>query len=189
MSKWKRFFLRWVLLSLVITGLMYGELLIESKFGYVEEERVSMDTSAILKRVPEVKITEADRALLEELSQCAAVRKLKDGEELAALSDEETASVLKTCLSEQEMETACVSGSSQGNAALEWFREKDEVFLLAAPQGDADCFKAYGKKASLSGGTLYENWDNKGAMETAFRRRWLAWIWRGLNRGESAPYG
>ena len=167
--------------------LISGALMAEERLGYVEEETVSLNTPAILEKIPEMRISRADRTLLKELSQCAVVAELPDGGEIPVSENGEVSAALGDYLSGKEMESARVSlyGPKDNEILrLEWTEEEDRPFCLERRRiwNETHYYKVCGVKAFLSGGTIYENWDNTGAKETAVRRRWFAWIWEGPNR-------
>lgn len=183
---WKKRIRKIAILYLIFVVFFYVVLLVENRFGYVKEEVVSLNTPAILEQVPEIEITDADRSMMEKLSQYAAATGLPDGGETAVLENGEVSAIVGECLSREEMASALVGTYSDGNRnilSLYWKQENDmPVYLEMTRRGSkANYYKETGEKGFLSGGSIYKNWDNTGAMETAVRRRWFAWIWEGLN--------
>lgn len=184
---WKKRVRKAAVWYLIFVVLFYVVLLVENQFGYMEKEVVSLNTPAILEEVPEIKITRADRSLLKSLSQCATVTELPEGGDITVLENEELTRIVEEYLSGEELESSSVriDFDENGNTlGLYWEREnKMPTYLeMTYRETEVHYYKTTGKKGFLSGGSIYENWDNAGAMETAVRRRWFAWIWEGLNR-------
>ena len=182
---WKKRIRKIAIWYLIFVVLAYAVLLIENRFGYVEEEVVSLNTPVILEQVPEVRITRADRSLMEKLFQYAEVE-LPNGGETAVLENGEISAIVEECLNQEEMASALISiyfDDNRNILSLYWEQKNHMPVYLEMTRGGSEInyYKTTGKKGFLSGGSIYENWDNTGAMETAVRRRWLAWIWEGLN--------
>ena len=74
-------------IALVLLLILLGiEVCMEMRYSCDEAVVTSENTEAILRRVPEVEITEGDRDLVEAFSRCAAVRKLLESGESGDLS-------------------------------------------------------------------------------------------------------
>lgn len=164
-------------LLLVLLGV---ELCMEIWYPGEEVAVVSKDTESILRRTPEVEITEGDRAMVETLSQCAAVQELLESGESGDLPAAEYPELMEAadgCLPPESAATVIVSAIFyEGNPSLyvNWTDGGNHRLVLAKERGSAE--EAYYKLYSAGRKHVYENWDNERAQKTVVRRRWFAWL-------------
>ena len=130
------------------------EIYMESHFQYREGYIASEDTASILREVPEVEITEEDRALMAKVVALPSVRELLESGGAGTIS------------AAGDPEVAGAAGEDLG-----WMDGERTYFLETAGDG-AGYYKFYSPKQ----GTSYDNWDNERAQQVKVRRRWLAWL-------------
>ena len=161
------------------------EIYMESHFQYREGYIASEDTASILREVPEVEITEEDRALMAKVVALPSVRELLERGEVGSLADggagtisaagdPEVAEAAGEHLSGESARSLDVSVTSYEDGAvvdLGWMDGERTFFLETAGDG-AGYYKFYSPKQ----GTSYDNWDNERAQQVKVRRRWLAWL-------------
>lgn len=172
------------LLAVLLVALLGVEAYMEIHFGCHELSVVSTDTGKILRRVPEVSITEEDRALMAELLAVPSVRALVESGEsgtVFAREDPEVKDAAGKYLGEESAEDLNVNAGfyEDGHVVyLGWMDEEEQIFCFQMkPEGDgAEYYKLYSPKR----GTSYENWDNERARKSEVHRRWLAWLRDGL---------
>lgn len=170
-----------LVLLLVLLGV---ELCMELRYPCKEAAVVSKDTEAILRRAPEVEITEEDRAMVEDLSQCAVVQSLLEGGEngdLSATEDPELMAAADRHLPPESAATVVVSAIFyEGNPSLyvNWQDSGGHRFSFERARDGVEWnfYKLYAPKRKV----LYENWDNEQVQKSVVRRRWLAWLWDDL---------
>lgn len=164
-------------LLLILLGI---EICMESRYSCVELAVTSKNTETILRRAPEVKITEADRAMVEAFSRCAALREmLESGEniDLSAVDDSELMEVADQYLSPESAATVTVSAifyEERPSLLVNWTDGEGHLLMLQKKQDGAE--EEYYKLYRTDGKNLYENWDNERAQKSILRRRWLAWL-------------
>lgn len=167
--------------ALVLLLILLGvELCMELRYPSDEIAVTSKDTESILRRTPEVEITEEDRAMVEAFSSCAAVQKLlENGEngDLSAAEDPELMAAAERYISPESAATVLVSAlfdEESPSLYVNWQNSDGHRFFLEENrQGNERTYcKIYAPKRKLS----YENWDNERAQKSVVRRRWLAWL-------------
>lgn len=164
-------------LLLILLGI---EVCMEMRYPCKEIVVASRDTEAILRRAPEVVITEEDRATVEDLSQCAAVQELLESGEnrdLPAADDPELMAAADRHLSPESAATVVVSAIFyEGNPSLyvNWTDSGGHMIVLERKSGGAE--SEYYKLCRAGRRSTYENWDNERAQKSVVRRRWLAWL-------------
>ena len=170
-----------IALLLVLLGL---EACMELRYPCDEISVVSKDTEKILRRTPEVSITEEDRTLMAELLEVPSVRELVESGEngdVFAKEDPEVKDIAGKYLGEESAEDLNVSALfyEDGHAVFLGWRDGKRIFYLQLrPEGDgAEYYKLYSPKP---GKNSYENWDNERAQKCVVRRRWFAWLRDGL---------
>ena len=180
---WKKLLKQiFTVLLLVLLGV---EVCMELRYTCNELSVVSTDTEKILRRTPEVVITEEDKALLEELLAVPSVQALVESGEngdVFAKENPEVKDVAEKYLGEENAENLNVSAlfSEDGHVVfLGWMDEKERIFYLQMkPEGDGtEYYKLYAPKP---GKNSYENWDNERAQKSEVHRRWLAWLRDGM---------
>lgn len=181
MTDWKKLF-RWFLtvLLLVLLGL---EVYMELRYPCDEIFVTSTNTEKILRRTPEVVITEEDKALMEELLAVPSVQRLlESGEngEIYVAEDPNAVGIVKKYLSGESAESLNISALfyEDGHAVSLGWRDGKEIFCLQqTPERDgAEYYKLYAPKR----GNSYENWDNERARKSEVHRRWFAWLRDGM---------
>lgn len=164
-----------LVLLLVLLGV---ELCMEIRYPCKELAVTSKDTEAILRRTPEVVITEEDRATVEDLSQCAVVQSLLEGGENGDLSAADHPELMEAAdrhLSPESAATVVMSAIFyEGNPSLyvNWTDGGGHTLVLEKERDGGEYYKLYGAGRKYT----YENWDNARAQKTVVRRRWLAWL-------------
>lgn len=166
-----------LVLLLILLGV---EIHMEMRYPCDELVVTSKNTESILRRAPEVEITEDDRAMVEEFSQCAAVQELlgsgENGDlsaaehpELMAAADrylppESAATVEVSAIFYEGSPSLNINWTDGGGHMLVLVKERDSV--------EEEYYKLYraGRK------NIYENWNNERARKTAVRRRWFSWL-------------
>lgn len=181
---WKKL-LKGILMVLVLLSLGV-EVCMELRYPCDELSITSTDTEKILRRVPEVSITEEDRALMAELLAVPSVRALLKGGEngdVYASENPEVAAAAEKYLNEESAGSLNVSAvfSEDGSVVFAGWREKKSVFYLQAGPEEGAYYKLYSPKR----GTSYENWDNERAQKSEVHRRWLAWLRDGMWKDEA----
>lgn len=171
--------LKGIVLALLLI-LLGVEVSMEIRYSCNEVVVTSENTEAILRRVPEVEITEDDRAMVEDLSQCAAVQELLESGEngdLSAADDPELMEAADRHLSPESAATVVVSAifyEENPSLYVNWTDGGGHMMVLGKERDGAgsEYYKLYrtGKKR------VYENWDNERAQKSVIRRRWLAWL-------------
>lgn len=166
-----------LVLLLILLGV---EVYMETRYSCDEAAVTSKNTEAILRRVPEVEITEEDRVIVEDLSQCAAVQELLGSGENRDLSAAENPGLMAAADQNFPPESAATVVVSaifyEGSPSLyvNWTDGGGHWMVLGKERDGAEgeYYKLYraGRK------TIYENWDNERAQKTVVRRRWLAWL-------------
>lgn len=164
-----------LVLLLVLLGV---GLCMEIRYPCKELAVTSKDTEVILRRTPEVVITEEDRATVEDLSQCAVVQSLLEGGENGDLSAADYPELMEAAdrhLSPESAATVVVSAIFyEGNPSLyvNWTDGGGHTLVLGKGRDDEEYYKLYraGRK------NTYENWDNERAQKSVIRRRWLGWL-------------
>lgn len=164
-------------LFLILLGV---EVSMEIQYSCNEVVVTSENTEAILRRVPEVEITEEDRVMVEDLSQCAAVQELLESGEngdLSAADDPELMEAADRHLSPESAATVMVSAIFyEGGPSLyiNWTDGGGHMVVLGKERNSAE--EEYYKLYHIRRKGIYENWDNARAQKTVVRRRWLAWL-------------
>lgn len=179
---WKTVFKRvLIVLLLVLLGV---EVCMELRYPCDELSVTSKNTEKILRRTPEVVITEEDRALMVELMELSSVKELLESGEsgtVFAKEDPEVKDIAGKYLGEESAEDLNVNASfyEDGHVVyLGWMDEEEQIFCFQMePEGDgAEYYKLYAPKR----GRTYENWDNERAQKSEVHRRWLAWLRDGM---------
>lgn len=172
-------------LLLVLLGL---EVCMELRYPCDELVVASKDTETILRQVPEVVVTEEDKALLAELLEVPSVRELVEGGEngdVFAKENPEVKNVAEKYLGAESAENLNVGLSfyEGGYAVFLGWKDGKQIFCLQMKsEGDgAEYYKLYAPKP---GKTSYENWDNERAQKTEVHRRWFAWLRDGMWKDE-----
>lgn len=170
-----------IALLVVLLGL---EACMELRYSCDELSVTSKDTEKILRRTPEVFITEEDRALMAELLEVPSVQALVEGGEngdVFAKEDPEVKDVAGKYLGGESAENLNVSAlfyEDGHEVFLGWRDGKQIFFLQMKPEGDgAEYYKLYSPKP---GKTSYENWGNERAQKSEVHRRWFAWLRDGM---------
>ena len=164
-----------LVLLLVLLGV---ELCMEIRYPCKETAVVSKDTEAILRRTPEVEITEEDRATVEDLSQCAVVQSLLESGEngdLPAADHPELMEAADRHLSPESAATVVVSAMFyEGSPSLyvNWTDGGGHTLILGRERDGEEYYKLYG----AGGKYTCENWNNERAQKSVVRRRWLGWL-------------
>lgn len=177
---WKKRLKRFLtVLLLVLLGV---EVCMELRYPCDELSVTSKDTEKILRRVPEVSITEEDKALMAELMELSSVKELlKSGESgtVFAREDPGVKSTAGKYLGEESAEDLNVNASfyeDEHVVYLGWVDEEEQKFYLQEGPEEGAYYKLYSPKR----GRTYENWDNERAQKSEVHRRWLAWLRDGL---------
>lgn len=168
-----------VILALLLI-LLGVEIHMETRYHCDEAVVTSKDTESILRRAPEVEVTEEDRTMVEDFFQCAAVQELLESGgngDLPAAEHPELMAAADRHLSPESAATVVVSGIFyEGSPSLyiNWTDGGCHRLVLgkARDGGEEEYYKLYraGRKS------IYENWDNERAQKTAVRRRWFSWL-------------
>lgn len=180
MRNWKKADRLIVILILILLGV---EVCMELRYPCNEISVTSKDTEKILRRTPEVVITEEDRALLAELMEVPSVQALVESGEsgyVLAAEDQEVKNVSEKYLSKESAEDLNVNALFFDEDVcvvyLGWMDEEEQKFYLQAGPEEGAYYKLYVPKR----GRTYENWDNERAQKSEVHRRWLAWLRDGL---------
>lgn len=179
MMNWKKVDKLIVILILVLLSV---EVVMETRYSCDEISITSTNTEKILRRVPEVSITEEDRALMAELMAVPSVQSLVESGEsgyIFAKEDQEVKDIAGKYLGEESAEDLNVNASfyEDGHVVyLGWMDEEEQKFYLQAGPEEGEYYKLYAPKR----GRTYENWDNQRAQKSEVHRRWLAWLRDGL---------
>lgn len=166
-----------LVLLLILLGI---EICMEIRYPCDEMVVTSRNTESILRRAPEVEITEEDRAMVEDLSQCAVVQNLLESGEsgdLSAADDPELMEAADRHLSPESAATVMVSAIFyEGGPSLyiNWTDGGGHMVVLGKERNSAE--EEYYKLYHIRRKGIYENWDNARAQKTVVRRRWLAWL-------------
>ena len=153
-------------IALVLLLILLGiEVCMEMRYSCDEAVVTSENTEAILRRVPEVEITEEDRDLVDAFSA--------ENPELMETADR--------YFSPESAVTAVVSVIFYEESPSLYVNWQDgdghRLFLEKLREGgEWDYYKLYVPKQK----TVYENWDNERARKIVVRRRWLAWLRDGM---------
>lgn len=166
-----------LVLLLILLGV---ELCMEIRYPCDEIVVTSKDTESILRRTPEVEITEEDRAMVEAFSSCAAVQELlENGEngDLSAAEDPELMAAAERYFPPESAVTVMVSTLFyEGSPSLyvNWQDSGGHRFFFERARDGVEWnfYKLYAPKRKV----LYENWDNERAQKSVIRRRWLGWL-------------
>lgn len=178
MRDWKRVSTNLVIALLLI--LLGVEFYMELRHPCDEIVVASKNTEAILRRVPQVKITEEDRAMTEAFSRCGAVRELLESGEsgdLSAVEEPELMALADQYLPPESAAAVVVSAvfyEESSSLYVNW-KDGDGHLFFIEKLGDwsqEDYYKMYSPNRKAA----YENWDNERARKTVVRRRWLAWL-------------
>lgn len=181
MTNWKKVDKLIVMLILVLLGV---EVVMETRYSCDEISITSTNTEKILRRTPEVSITEEDKALMAELMELSSVKELLKSGESGTVFAKEDPGVKSTAgkyLGEESAEDLNVNASfyEDGHVVyLGWIDEEEQIFCFQMkPEGDgAEYYKLYVPKR----GRTYENWDNERAQKSEVHRRWFAWLRDGM---------
>lgn len=177
--EWKTLLKRFLtVLLLVLLGV---EVRMELRYPCDELSVMSKDTEKILRRVPEVSITEEDRALMAELLEVPSVQALVESGEtgdVRAWEEPALAEAAEKYLdaeSAQSLNVSALFHEDESVVFAGWREEKSLFYLQEGPEEGA-YYKLYAPKR----GRTYENWDNERAQKSEVHRRWLAWLRDGL---------
>ena len=175
------------LLTALIVILLGVEVCMELRFPCDEISVTSSDTEKILRRTPEVVITEEDKALLAELLAVPSVQTLVESGEngdVFAKEDPEVKDIAGKYLGEEsagDLNVSALFFEDGYEVFLGWRDGKKIFYLQMKPEGDgAEYYKIYTPKRGKS----YENWDNERAQKSEVHRRWLAWLRDGMWKDE-----
>lgn len=171
-----------IILLLVLLGV---EVYMELRYSCDEISITSKDTEEILRRTPEVSITEEDRAMLAELLAVPSVRELLEGGEngdVHAWEEPGVAEAAGKYLDTESAESLTVSAlfDEGGSVVFAGWREEKSIFYLQEGPEEEAYYKFYSPKR----GRTYENWDNERAQRSEVHRRWFAWLRDGLWKDE-----
>lgn len=166
-----------LVLLLILLGI---EICMEIRYPCDEMVVTSRNTESILRRAPEVEITEDDRDMMEAFSQCSAVGELLESGEngdLSAADDPELMEAADQYLPAESAVTVVVSAIFyEGGPSLyiNWTDGGGHMVVLGKERNSAE--EEYYKLYHIRRKGIYENWDNARAQKTVVRRRWLAWL-------------
>jgi hypothetical protein len=168
-------------IALVLLLILLGiEVCMEMRYSCDEAVVTSENTEAILRRAPEVEITEEDRDLVDAFSRCAAVQELLESGESGDLSAAENPELMAEAdrqLSPESAATVVVSVifyEENPSLYINWTDGGDHMLVLGKERDGTE--SRYYKLYRAGGKKVYENWDNEQARKTVVRRRWLAWL-------------
>ena len=176
---WKRMGKRvLVVLFLVLLGL---EVCMELRYPCDELSITSKDTEKILRRTPEVSITEEDRTMMAELLAVPSVQALVESGEngdVRAWEDSGLEEAAGKYLDPESAESLNVSAlfDEGGSVVFAGWREEASIFYLQEGPEEGEYYKIYAPKRGIS----YENWDNERAQKSEVHRRWFAWLRDGM---------
>ena len=153
----------------------------ELRYPCDELSVTSTDTEKILRRTPEVVITEEDKALMAELLAVPSVQALVESGEngdVHAWEEPGAAEAAGKYLDAESVESLTVSAlfDEGGSVVFAGWREEEGVFYLQEGPEEGAYYKLYSPKR----GRTYENWDNERAQKSEVHRRWFAWLRDGL---------
>lgn len=182
MTNWKKVDRFIIILILVLLGV---EVVMELRYPCDELSVVSTNTEKILRRTPEVSITEEDKALMEELLAVPSVQALVESGENGTVFAKEDPAVKDAAgkyLGEEsagDLNVNAVSYEDGFAVYLSWIDEEEHIFCLQKKlEGDGEeYYKLYSPKR---GKISYDNWDNERAQKYEVHRRWLAWLRDGM---------
>ena len=183
MIDWKKLCKRlFIVLLLVLLG---TEAFMELRYPCDELSVTSTDTEGILRRTPEVYITEEDRALMAELLAVPSVQVLVErGEngDIHAWEEPGAAEAAGKYLDAESAKSLSVSVLffEDGSVVFAGWREEESVFYLQEGPKEGTYYKFYRPKRGVS----YENWDNERAQKSEVHRRWFAWLRDGMWKEE-----
>ena len=169
-----------VLIALLLV-LLVLEARMELRYPCDELSVTSTNTEKILRRTPEVFITEEDRALMADLLAVPSVQALVESGEtgdVRAWEEPALAEAAGKYLDAESAESLNVSAVFSENETVVFagWRDETSTFYLQAGPEEGAYYKLYSPKR----GATYENWDNERAQKSVVRRRWLAWLRDGL---------
>lgn len=174
----------WLLLFVILWVLV----LLEFRYSSYEVVVVSENTAKILRRVPEVEITERDRELTEALLQCSEVQELVESGgagDLSGAEAPELADAAGMYLSPVASGTVSVSvfdveedPAENFNFLVSWRNREKELFMVqrTETEGAVEYYKLYAREGWNGPRNVYESFDNERARETTTRRRWLSYF-------------
>ena len=173
-----------VLIALLLV-LLVLEARMELRYPCDELSVTSTNTEKILRRTPEVFITEEDRAMLAELLAVSSVRELLEGGEngdIHAWEDPGAAEAAGKYLDAESVESLTVSAlfDEGGSVVFAGWREEEGIFYRQEGPEEGAYYKLYSPKR----GRTYENWNNERAQKSEVHRRWFAWLRDGLWKDE-----
>lgn len=153
----------------------------ELRYPCDELSVTSTNIEKILRRTPEVFITEEDRVLLADLLAVPSVQALVGSGEngdVRAWEEPALAEAAGKHLDAESAEGLNVSAifSEDGSVVFAGWREEAGLFYLQVGPKERAYYKLYSPKR----GTTYENWNNERAQKGVVRRRWFAWLRDGL---------
>lgn len=180
---WKKLLKR--VLTVLLLVLLGVEVCMELRYPCDELSVTSTDTEKILRRTPEVSITEGDKALMAELLAVPSVQALVESGEngtVFAAEDPEVKNIAGKYLggeSAKDLNVNAVSYEDGFAVYLSWIDEEEHIFCLQKKlEGDGEeYYKLYSPKR---GKISYDNWDNERAQKYEVHRRWLAWLRDGM---------
>lgn len=180
---WKKLLKR--VLTVLLLVLLGVEVCMELRYSCNEISVTSTDTEKILRRMPEVSITEEDRNLMEELLAVPSVQALvESGEDGTVFAKEDPAvkDAAGKYLGEEsagDLNVNAVSYEDGFAVYLSWIDEEEHIFCLQKKlEGDGEeYYKLYSPKR---GKISYDNWDNERAQKYEVHRRWFAWLRDGM---------
>lgn len=182
MMDWKKTGKRILMVLLLV--LLGAEICMELRYPCDELVFASKDTEKILRKTPEVSITEEDRALMADLLAVPSVRELVEGGvdgDIRAWEEPALAEAAGKHLDAESTESLNVGVlfCEDESVVFAGWREERIFYLQVGPEEGA-YYKLYSPKR----GTTYENWDNERAQKSVVRRRWFAWLRDGLWKDE-----
>ena len=166
----------------VLVLLLGAEVCMELRYPCDELSVTSTNTEKILRRTPEVFITEEDRALMADLLAVPSVQALVESGEtgdVRAWEEPALAEAAGKYLDAESAESLNVSAlfyEGGHEVFLGWRDGKRIFYLQMKPEEDeAEYYKVYASKRGS-----YENWNNERARKNEVHRRWFAWLRDGL---------
>lgn len=173
MKNWKKAAIAVVVLVLAV--LIGIEVRMESRFSYWKDETVSVDVEEIVRKVPEVNITEDDCALLEEVAQYPAVREwIQSGEGSTDCPD--IAEDLQKYLHPDCAASINVSLLHHDNwysLVLDWENGKTRTSLeKTLSTEEYQYYKIFMPEEKV----YYRNQDNQQVQKVVTKRQWFAWL-------------
>ena len=169
----------------VLVLLLGAEVCMELRYPCDELSVTSTDTEKILRRTPEVVITEEDKALMEELLAVPSVQALVESGEngdVRAWEDSGLEEAAGKYLDPESAESLNVSAlfDEGGSVVFAGWREEEGIFYLQEGPEEGAYYKLYSPKRVRT----YENWNNERAQKSEVHRRWFAWLRDGLWKDE-----